>query len=278
MKTKKIVVGTMTAALLSLMVSSLPVTFAAGETVQISVGSDTAEPGGEFSVEVSLANIPANGIQACDFAVEYDSSILTVTSVTAGALTETGAAEADPSASQMPNFDYEIVNDEGTVNLLWTTSLDDASYWLQDGGVFCTITGTVSESAAEGTSAELKAVATSRDTYPNSGTANSSINAGYSEGTSAVKYEVSVTDGAVTIGSGATSGTVLYGDADCSGTVDIADVVLVMGYASNKEKNPISAQGLNNADVYQRGDGVGASDALAIQKKLAQIITELPES
>lgn len=71
---------------------------------------------------------------------------------------------------------------------------------------------------------------------------------------------------------------VVYGDADLDGSVTIADVVLVMSYASNKEKNPITEQGADNADVYQRGDGISVSDALSIQKKLAQVITELPES
>lgn len=75
-----------------------------------------------------------------------------------------------------------------------------------------------------------------------------------------------------------TSSETVYGDADCDGGVSISDVVLVMSYSGNKAAYPISAEGLNNADVYQRGDGVGASDALSIQKKLAQILTGLPES
>lgn len=70
----------------------------------------------------------------------------------------------------------------------------------------------------------------------------------------------------------------LYGDADLDGTVGISDVVTVMCYASNKEKYPLSDEQIRNADVYQAGDGVGPSDALSIQKKLAQIITGLPES
>lgn len=71
---------------------------------------------------------------------------------------------------------------------------------------------------------------------------------------------------------------VLYGDADLSGDLGIADVVKVMCYSSNKEKYPMTEEQLDAADVYQRGDGVSALDALAIQKRITQVITSLPES
>lgn len=70
----------------------------------------------------------------------------------------------------------------------------------------------------------------------------------------------------------------LWGDADVSGTVDINDVVAIMCYASSPDTNPISTQGLLNADVYKNGDGVNGSDAVSIQKYLAKITAELPES
>lgn len=275
MKTKKVVVGTMAAAILSLTLNALPVAYAAGETVQISVGSATAEPGQEFSVDVTLSDIPSTGIQACDFTVQYDSSLITVTSVTAGALTETGASENDSTASMLANFGSKILAEEGKVNLTWTTSLDDSSYWLQGSGVLCTITGTVAEDAASGTTADLKVVATDRESYPGSGAANTNINCGYTDGTNVIRYEVSVADGAVSIGS---SSEIKYGDADCNGIVELNDAVLIMCNIADEANNPITAQGRDNADVYQRGDGVNNMDALAIQKSLAQLIPELPES
>ncbi|MGN0576156.1 MAG: hypothetical protein ACI4J2_09010 [Ruminococcus sp.] len=70
----------------------------------------------------------------------------------------------------------------------------------------------------------------------------------------------------------------LSGDADLDGKVGISDVVKVMMYVANKDANPISEQGVINADVYNSGDGVFISDALSIQKKVAQIIVTLPES
>lgn len=282
MKTKRVVVGTMTAAILSLMVSSFPVTFAATEKVQISVGSATVKAGEEFSIDVSLTDIPGTGIQGCDFAVNYDNSIITVSSVTAGPITETGAAGADSTASVIPNFDYELLSDEGAVNLLWSTSLEDSQYWIKDDGVFCTITGTVSAAAAEGTVVDVTVTATKRDTYPDSGSANASIGIGYSNGTETIRYGSAVTAGTITVAgeetTDTTGGDIVYGDATLDGEVKMDDVIKVMCYSSNAALYPLEDQAKNNCDVYQRGDGVTLSDALSIQKKVAQVIEVLPES
>lgn len=75
-----------------------------------------------------------------------------------------------------------------------------------------------------------------------------------------------------------TDADVLYGDADLSGDIGISDAAVIMSYVTNSEKYPLSEQALNNADIYQRGDGISNMDALAVQKKLAQLITSLPES
>ncbi|MBQ8296318.1 MAG: glycoside hydrolase family 9 protein [Ruminococcus sp.] len=71
---------------------------------------------------------------------------------------------------------------------------------------------------------------------------------------------------------------VVYGDVDGDGKVTINDAVKVMTYVTNKEAYPLTDAQLNVADVYQRGDGVGNMDALAIQKLAAQLIDKLPES
>ncbi|MDD6279076.1 MAG: glycoside hydrolase family 9 protein [Oscillospiraceae bacterium] len=71
---------------------------------------------------------------------------------------------------------------------------------------------------------------------------------------------------------------IIWGDADLSGDVNINDVVTVMCYSSSPESNQLSDEALLNADVYQHGDGVNGSDAVSIQKFLAKILKELPES
>ena len=70
----------------------------------------------------------------------------------------------------------------------------------------------------------------------------------------------------------------VYGDATGDGLIGIDDVVKILMYTANKEGNPLNGEALDNADVYNRGDGVLISDSLSVQKKLAQIIDTLPES
>lgn len=283
MKTKKVVVGVMTAALFSLTLGALSTTYAAGETVQISVGSQEVKPGEEFSVDVALSDIPSAGIQSCDFSVEFDSSIISVTSVTAGTLTETGADKADPWVSNVPVFDGNVDDERHSVNLVWNT-MADSQYWLQNEGVFCTITGTVSKDAKPGTSTDLKVIPTYRVYTKADGTKveNTVITAGYMDGSSSVRYDVKTADGKISIasdGSGETTGddtNVVYGDANLDGDLSITDAVMIMSHASNSEKSTI--KNVDICDVYNRGDGVDGMDSLSVQKRLTNIVTELPES
>lgn len=79
------------------------------------------------------------------------------------------------------------------------------------------------------------------------------------------------------IGSAASTKTV-YGDSNEDGEISIADAVLIMQSLSNPDQYKLTAQGADNADVYNRGDGISSADALSIQKFEAKIINELPES
>lgn len=71
---------------------------------------------------------------------------------------------------------------------------------------------------------------------------------------------------------------VVYGDANLDGKVTVADAVAILQFIGNRDKYQLNAEAQNNADVYARGDGVTAMDALSIQKLDAGILTELPES
>ena len=280
MKTKKVVVGAL-AAMLSLSVCSLAPVAAAGETVQISVGKVTAEAGKQFSVDVSLADIPSSGIQALDFAVSYDSKTLTIDSVEAGELINKGADSADLSASLSPLFESSINSKEGYVSLIWSTATDDASYWLKGDGVYCTIKGTVSSSAKNGTY-DLEIVPINRETYSGSGSANAEIGCGYESNGKPVKVATSVKNGSVTVGKPEVTVT-LRGDANCDGGVDMSDIVLIMQALANPNKyglngseaSHITAQGTANGDVDEAVKGLTAGDALKIQKWLLKSISEL---
>ena len=66
----------------------------------------------------------------------------------------------------------------------------------------------------------------------------------------------------------------LMGDANNDNSVDIADVVAIASYVSDSKTNSLSEQGIANADVHSRGNGIDASDALAVQQYIAGTITE----
>ena len=71
---------------------------------------------------------------------------------------------------------------------------------------------------------------------------------------------------------------VKYGDANCDGVISIADSAAIYQYLGNQDKYGISKKGAINADCFNPGDGIKATDALAIMKLDAKIITKLPET
>nr|AEV59219.1 scaffoldin C [Ruminococcus flavefaciens] len=298
MKTKKVVVGAL-AAMLSLSVCSLAPAVAAGETVQISVGKVNAEAGAAFSVDVSLADIPSTGIQCCNFSIKYDSAVLKITDIKAGKLA--GSVSGDSSSSLLPTFNSYAEN-EGSISVMWSTSVDESSNWIKGEGTFCTITGTVASGAKAGTVADIGIVPTDRETYAGSGVKNTEIDCGYTKDGAKVSYAVKTTAGSVTVAGGevttttkpaetttkpatetttkpaeTTSGTgkvTLKGDANVDGKVTVADAVAILQSIGNKDKYELKPQGKLNGDVDGVA-GITGSDALRIQMLDAGKITEL---
>ncbi len=76
--------------------------------------------------------------------------------------------------------------------------------------------------------------------------------------------------------SGGTAVT-LYGDANVDGVVTMADASSIYQSLGNPDKYALSKQGAANADCSKPGSGITATDALAVQKLTASIISELPE-
>lgn len=286
MKTKKVIVGAVSAAMLSLSVCSLAPAVAAGETVQISVGKAEAMAGEQFTVDVSLADVPSTGIMSIDFQIAYDNTIITIDKVEAGAITETGASGSDPTA-EAALFDYSVT-DAGAITLTWSTGLD-STYYISKDGVFCTITGTVKADAKDGASSKLEILPIDRKTNPDSSEMNDKVVCGYVDNTGAkVLYNVGTNNGSVTVGKGSDIKPTKRGDADVDGNVKINDVVLIMQFVSNNDAFGINGsdpyhmteQGKVNADVAggtedKGGDDVTPKDALRIQEYLAHMITEL---
>nr|AEV58649.1 scaffoldin C [Ruminococcus flavefaciens] len=285
MKTKKIVIRAMAAAMLSLSVCSIAPAVAADETVQISVSKTTAEAGGEFKVDVSLADIPTTGLQCCNFAIKYDPKVLTIKDITAGTLA--GTVSGDASSSMLPNFNN--YSQEGLISVMWSTSVDDASKWLKGEGTFCTITGTVAAGTANGTVSEITVLPTSRETYDGSGVMNDAFDCGYLKDGVKVNFNVKPNAGSVTIGSEETTttppattnttenkpGVSLRGDANLDNKVSVADAVAILQSIANKDKYALKPQGAVNGDGEGNNDGITGADALRIQKWDAGAITTL---
>lgn len=269
MKTKRIVIGAMAAMMISTSICSLATADAADDTVQIIVGTTTAKAGGAYELEVSLADIPSTGAQGVNFSLEFDASVLSVTSIDIGTLANTAALSSDATASTLPVFDTYIDNTNGEISLIWSTSNKDSSNWLQGSGVFCTIKGTVAEGAADGKS-DVKVIPVGRDTTSKSGVANTDIDCGYFKDGTQVSYKVSTTDGYVEIGEGST-GKFLRGDANCDGQVTLNDAVAILQYVALASKYPLSEQGMKNAEC-DLVNGITANDALQIQMHDAGLI------
>ena len=229
MKAKKLIASllamSMTAAAAGLAVQ-------AADTVTISVGNATAAAGETFTVDVSLSGIPATGACAVDFAVEFDSSLVTITDVTTGALCDTGAASAEGNINADladTTFDWNVA--DNLVCLTWTTGLLDSNYWLKDSGVFVTITGTVNADATAGSKAAFNIVPVDREVLPGSTTMNQEILVGYVDDSLVDhNYTTATKTGYVTV-AGAGDDAV-YGDVNCDGEVTIADVVMLSRYVA----------------------------------------------
>lgn len=78
----------------------------------------------------------------------------------------------------------------------------------------------------------------------------------------------------------------IYGDANMDGYISMADAVLILQSLGNPDvygvngtdPTHITKEGLDLADVYNRGDGITSLDAIAIQRKILKLVPELPES
>jgi hypothetical protein len=280
MKVRKIVAGL--AAVSMLAAFSAQAVFAA-DSVTIKAGNASAKAGEDFTLDVSLEGVPAQGISAIEFAVTYDPKVVTVTGVSAGKITNNGVDDTE-------KFDGVTVftagyKTSGLVTITYSTGLSDAKYCITDDGVIATISGTVAKDAADG-EYPVKITAISRETVEGAGDTNKEIKAGYIAADKTVtKYTCTTTAGSITVGSvkestepsseptsesGTTKAT-KYGDANCDGTVDIIDVIKVNKFLLGSDK--LTAEGKANADV-DANNVVDTTDSLNILKCVVEMIDQ----
>lgn len=196
MKAKHTLAGALALAMLASTAVSFQVS-AADTAVTLKGAKVEAEAGGEFSVDVSLEDIPSTKVNVMDFAVTYDQTVLNVDSVKIGKSANVDVS-GDSTASDAPVFATNIKDGEITVS--WTTALDSAS-WISEDGVILTITGTVKDGVADGTVTPIDFAPVTRETYDGSGKNNSSMVIGYVYGGDSATYTINAEAGSVTIGS-----------------------------------------------------------------------------
>ncbi len=281
MKAKKIMAGAFAFALTLSAMSSV-LASAADATVTLRASDETVSRAGEsFTVSVYLEDVPSTKVNTLDFAINYDTSILTIDSVAIGAAANTDTS-GDTTASDAPVFAYNI--DGGEIAISWSTGLGESA-WISSDGVILTLSGKVNNGVAGGTKTSIDFAPVSRETYQGSGTQNSTILVGAVNGSDVTSYNVKTTSGSVTVsstqsGGGSSSGgssssttASLIGDVTCDGEVDVADAVLLAKYASGLIS--FTDEQVANAECYQDGV-IDQKDTIALLKYTVNEVTSLP--
>lgn len=272
MKKMKIVSSLMAMAMAA---TSLGVTAFAADSVDVKIAKVNAADG-KFEVKVDLSGLPSTGLSTIDFAINYDAG-LKITDVAAGTAKSGAAGQEGDLGDTL--FTWKDTGKQ--IVLVWATGLTDNQYWVKD-GTFVTISGTV-DGNKEGIY-KLSGGAVDREAYPG-GSANSAIIfSAVGDSSSSTDYQASFSDGSVTVGGGSgeetkpgtttAGGKLKLGDANCDGKVLVGDAVLVARVAAEDTSAKITEQGLDNADVANRGDGVNTEDTTMILKFLAGMIKE----
>lgn len=272
MKTKRTMAGILAMAMAASALAFNPV-FAAGG-IGISAEKVSAKAGAEFTLAVSLKDVPSTGVGGCEFSLAYDSSIVTVTGVTAGTVAQTGADDQESAfAGEAPSFDSNF-STAGVVDVIYSTGLTDSAYMVKQDGVFLTITGTVNESAKVGDVSEFKIQPIDRETTPGSGTKNDQIVfASIAEDGTVSNYDTVVSDGSViVVGDSETTTAVTTTTGSESTTTATKETTVTKDTADTKETTTGSEDEANYGDANLDGK-VDLTDAVILNKYLAGLVT-----
>jgi len=194
MKAKRILAGVCASVMLA--TAAVPVVAADGN-VTVTVGKATVKAGEAFSVTVDL-DIPATGINGCDFGIQYDASVISITGVEKGAL-----AVEDTDKIEGINS-LETNKDSGLVSVIYAVSGTKAT----GKGTFITLKGTAAAGAA-GKKSDLKIVAIDRTAKPSGTDKNTEVIFGYlqDDNKTFVNYTPTLVDGLVEVTADTTTPT-----------------------------------------------------------------------
>lgn len=253
-----------------------------GEHIECNAGSD-------FNLNIDLSQLngdAAKGFAGCEFAIKYDPSKITIDTLTEGdTLTSTKATEAELKKSskigeevEMINknssyncFDYNKLDKDGIVTVLWCTGLESKDNWASKAGTILTVNGSVAKDAT-GTAA-VEVVPISRD-------GNDQIIFGCLENDKDKTFTVEVAQqGLITITEA--SNTVIWGDVNNDGLVTAADLVAAVQFILDPDIADLDAQGIKNGNLFTGDDDkvsadeiINVNDLYLLKKYILEDITE----
>lgn len=163
---KKILCGVISCTVAASLFGGIAIGVTAADDFSVKISSETVEPGDSYTLTLDMENIPSPGLNVCEFGISFDSSLVTVENIELGKLAENVTADEN-----LPHpFAYMI--DTDVVDVLFS---DVSGTVLSGSGTFLSITGKVSETAAEGSEAEFSIVPIDRAVTPGSGTSNAKV-------------------------------------------------------------------------------------------------------
>ncbi len=232
------------------------------DIVAVSISREISDTDGVFSATVYLDELPETGLNAMDFAVTYDPTVLTITNVEL--LYDTGADDAEAAVN--PDLENTVFRYEDTgteLRICWNTALTNADYWLQEERAFFTISGTLAETVEPCSCTELCLAPASRETYEGSGIINTLVVAGYvDENGNTFNYETAFADGVVWKPRDE-SGITMPGDVNLDGAVTVSDAINL--HKMVLEEQPLCAAAYVNADLESDGSYTVADVTLILQ-------------
>ena len=283
MRTKKVLAGVVA----SLMLAAAMPTVMAADSFGVTISNQKVAAGEEFKLTMDMSDIPAEGINACDFGIKYDSSVLTISDV---ALGDIASAKGNSTVEGMPGpFEYGV--EDGLISVIYGLGTTDSSYYIKGSGTFLTITGTVSETAAAG-KYDLSVVAVDRKGKDDAVNTDV-IFANYDANGKATVYTPTFTDGYVEVEGDTTEPTeateptteasqpsiefgevTKLGDVDVDGVVGATDAVLLNKYLLAPTEYPLaSPTAYANADCIT-DKKIDLSDSSAIVGVVTGILKE----
>lgn len=194
-KIKKLICGAISCAFAASLLGGIALGVTAADDFSVKISSEKAEPGESYTLTMDMENIPSPGINVCEFAITYNSSLVTVDSVELGSLADNITVE-----DGMPS-PFAYVVDTDVIDVVFS---DVSGTVLSGSGTFLNIKGTVKSTAADGSEAEFKIVPIERAATPGSGTANEKVIFGYID-ENFVEYTPLLVSGKVSVGETATT-------------------------------------------------------------------------